>query len=51
MLSAATILDFKLFFKNVFSRGLPKYSVTLVKMQIHGVNDIAHKLGSPWLLS
>lgn len=47
MLSGTAILDYKLFLKNVFSRELPKYSVTLLKMQIHGLNDIAPELESP----
>lgn len=51
MLSAAAILDYKLFLKNGFSRELPKYSVILLKMQIRGLIDIAPELESPRLHS
>ena len=50
MLSLAAVLDSKLFLKTVFSRELPEYAATLVKMQIHGLNDMSSELESPRLL-
>lgn len=48
--SLAAVLDSKLFLKTVFSRELPKYAATLVKMQIHRLSDMSPELESPRLL-